>query len=100
MVTITLEVPDRLANRLAPFQDRLPEIIEVGLRQVEAGTRRELETDRSQLKLQVLAALQSTGIVTVPETSVRPQARVRRTPIKAGGKPASEIIIEDRRRKL
>ncbi len=93
-----LEVSDELAERLTAHQDRLPEIIELGLREVEAGTGPETEMERTQLKLQVLEALQSTGVVTLPEQPVGP--RSRHTPIQAGGKPASEIIIENRRRVL
>lgn len=100
MTTITLKVSDELAERLAAYQDRLPEIIESGLREVEAGTRQETEVEHVQLKLQVLEALQSTGIVTLPDKPAGLSTRIRHTPIQAGGKPASEIIIENRRRDL
>ncbi len=33
MRTITLDVPDELADQLAPLQDRLPEMLALGLRQ-------------------------------------------------------------------
>ena len=49
------------------------------------------------LKSQVLAALSSTGLVTLPKPATSPQARVRHTPIEVGGQPASEMIIEERR---
>jgi hypothetical protein len=32
MITIPLQLPDKLAQRVLPLQDRLPEIIELGLR--------------------------------------------------------------------
>jgi hypothetical protein len=96
MVTISLKVSDELAGRLAPYQDRLPEIIELGLDQVEVAANG--EANRDALKTRVLAALNSTGIVTAPEATVRPRPRIRRTPIEAGGPPASEIIIEERPR--
>ena len=35
MVTISLEISDELARRLTLLQDRLPEIIELGLRHLE-----------------------------------------------------------------
>ena len=34
MVELTLQLPDELAMRLKPMQDRLPEIIELGLREI------------------------------------------------------------------
>jgi len=34
MVELTLRLPDDLAMRLRPVQDRLPEIIELGLREI------------------------------------------------------------------
>jgi hypothetical protein len=96
MVTISLQVSDELAERLAPYRDRLPEIVELGLSQVESGAREGAETNRGALKAQVLAALRSTGIITAPDTA-HAGTRVRRTPVKAGGPPASELIIAERR---
>ena len=37
MVQLTIEVPDELANRLKPVQMRLPDILELGLRQYLFG---------------------------------------------------------------
>jgi predicted DNA-binding antitoxin AbrB/MazE fold protein len=48
------------------------------------------------IKPQVLAALNSTGLVTTPAPAIKSQPRVRLTPIEAGGQPASEIIIKER----
>ena len=97
MITIPLQLSDELARRVKPLQDRLPEIIELGLRQVESGTTIEASPERG--KERVLAALHSTGIVTLPDPRARRTGRVRHTPIKAGGQPASEIIIEERRKR-
>ena len=97
MVTISLKVSDELAERLAPYQDRLPEIVELGLSQVESGAQEGAEPKRNALRAQVLAALRSTGIITAPESATRAEVRVRRTPVKAGGPPASELIIAERR---
>ena len=36
MSPITLEVPDELAQRLRPFKERLPRILELGLRELNA----------------------------------------------------------------
>jgi hypothetical protein len=37
MTSMTIELPTELARRLAPIQDRLTEIIELGLLQLESG---------------------------------------------------------------
>ncbi|MBN1887020.1 MAG: hypothetical protein JW850_03485 [Thermoflexales bacterium] len=100
MVTIPLRVSEELAARLKPLQNRLPEIIELGLRQVKAEEETEPESDRLALKAQVLQALLSTGLVSVPHATTRSRTRVRHTPVQASGKPASEIIIEQRRGQL
>ena len=102
MITIPLKVSDELAGRLLPLQNRLPEIIELGLRQLEsqgdAGDKQHPKAEAIHLtpKERVLAALASTGIVTMPDPSARSQPRDRHTPIQAGGRPASELIIEAR----
>lgn len=95
MITIPLELPNDLARRVMPFQDRLTEIIELGLRQVEMSGKS--ESGPPETKQKVLEALASTGIVTLPIPIARRKARVRRTPIKAGGPPASQMIIAERR---
>jgi hypothetical protein len=92
MITIPVQLPNDLARRVLPLQDRLPEIIELGLRQMEAAAKG--ETDARQ---QVLDALDSTGIVTLPQAGAEPGSRPRHTPIVAGGRPASELIIAERR---
>ncbi len=74
MVTIPLKVSDELAQRLMPLQDRLPDIIERGLRDLEAETGAQSATAS---KAAVLEALQATGIVTVPD----PKALLQTTPI-------------------
>jgi hypothetical protein len=96
MITIPIKISDELAGRLLPFQDRLPEIIELGLYQIEAQANARTETDPIVSKARVLAALNSTGIVTLPAIVARLQSRIRHTPIQAGGQPASEIIIKAR----
>lgn len=35
---ITIEVPEKLGRRLRPYQDRLPELLELGLREVQPST--------------------------------------------------------------
>jgi hypothetical protein len=95
MITIPLELPNDLARRVMPFQDRLAEIIELGLRQIEMSVKP--EASYPQTEQEVLDALASTGIVTLPTPGARCKAGARRTPIRAGGPPASQVIIAERR---
>ena len=95
MITIPVQLSNELARRVIPLQDRLPEIIELGLRQIEMD-----ETPEVSYKQQVLDAMASTGIVTLPRPTAHRKPRARRTPIKAGGPPASELIIAERRGEL
>jgi hypothetical protein len=92
MDTISLQVSEDLAGRLLPLKDRLPEIIELGLRYWSEQTQL---TPRQQAE----KLWEATGLLVAREPSVTydtASARKRRTPIQAGGKPASEIIIEQR----
>ncbi len=96
MVTISLQLSNELARRVLPIQHRLPEIIELGLHQMA------MEEDTNEIllstKQEILEALASTGIVTLPTLAASGRlSRHRRTPIRAGGPPASEMIIADRR---
>ena len=96
MVTIPLRLSNDLARRVLPLQDRLPEIIELGLHQM--ALKKNADEDLPLVKQQALEALASTGIVTLPIlASTGRKSRRRRTPIEAGGPPASEMIIAERR---
>ncbi len=92
MDTISLQVSGELADRLLPLKDRLAEIIELGLHywpeQIPLTPRQQAE-----------ALWETTGLLVVRDPSATystAPAPVRRTPIQAGGKPASEIIMEQR----
>lgn len=92
MVTISVHLSNELAERVFPLQERLPEIIELGLRQ--------LVDDRATpaapfLMSQAVEALTSTGIVTLP--AARRSRAEQRHPVIAGGPPASEMILAERR---
>lgn len=93
MVTIPVELPDELAAKVLPWRDRLPEMIELGLRQLGIVSTSLPDAGRSD-KQKILAALESTGLVTLPKAAAR---RTRRLPIYVGGPPASEMIIAERR---
>jgi len=97
MVTIPLSVSDELAQRLHPHEDRLAEILELGLRHYEGKVSDETEAKNLLLKAQMWSALAATGRVRLPTPMRDPSARVRYPPIKAGGPPASEMIIAERK---
>jgi hypothetical protein len=91
MITIPLQLPDQLAKKVLPLQDRLPEIIELGLRywikQAPVTPR-----ERVELLWESAGLLEHASLNDEDTTDIRS----RRTPILAGGKPASAIIIEQR----
>jgi hypothetical protein len=104
METIQIEVSSELARRLRPYQRELPRILEWGLhrveRETEAETRAESTPEAMELQKRVVAALRRAGAVGPdPEEVARYLAQCENqlwTPIQAGGKPASEMIIEER----
>jgi hypothetical protein len=95
MVTISVRVSEELAERLAPVQDHLEQIIELGLQHWQGLPETDL-TPRPHIE----KLLRATGLI-VPlnpaiaclYTSVSHQ---RQPAVHAGGKPASQIIIEQR----
>jgi len=94
MVTIPLQVPEDLAVQLMPLQSRLPDIIKLGLQHWH-----EVEPEPLTPRQQIEKLWAQAGLVVSldPDIADRyPPYRERRTPIQAGGQPASEIIIEQR----
>lgn len=89
-----MQVPSELAQRLRPYYNQLPQILEWGLRHLER------EKTETELQKQVVVALRQAGAAGPgPETIAQylaEQETSHWTPIQAGGKPASEIIIEER----
>ena len=92
MITIPLQLPEDLAKEILPLQDRLPEIIALGLRQ---WRKRPALTPRQKLERLWDAA----GLVTPIDAEIpglEAATQQRHPVVRAGGKPASEIIIEER----
>lgn len=104
METIQIQVSSELAQRLLPYRSALPRILEWGLRHVErkteAKTRAEPPPEAMLLQKRVVAALHQAGAVGPNPEEVAQYLTEREnrrwTPIQAGGKPASEMIIEER----
>lgn len=96
MVTISLKVSDQLAQRLTSLQDHLPEIIELGLRHWQKqGVGQSTLTPRQRVE-RLWAA---TGLIVPLDPTIACRyllSRTRQPAVHAGGKPASQIIIEQR----
>jgi hypothetical protein len=92
MITIPLQLSEELAAQVRPLQDRLPEIIELGLRQ----WRKQPQLTPRQRVEQIWEAQGLIEPAVPSDARGRETRRTRRAPIAAGGQPASEIIIEQR----
>jgi hypothetical protein len=93
MREITIEIPETLAERLSPYREQLPRILELGLADLETASPR--PDDWRERTIRVLMA---TGLVQPLNLSryLNSRNRPRSTPLKIPGKPLSEIIIEQR----
>jgi len=88
MNTIQLEIPDDLAKELIPYQDQLLDLLQLGLQQ------RLAEEYTEHIGLEKM--LRSSGKVTSPKPYSGVKPYQYRTPLPTRGKPASELIIEQR----
>jgi hypothetical protein len=100
METIEIELPTELVQRLRPYQDNLAHLLELGLRYLEEKDAVETESEADRQR-RLMAALRKAGAIgpdpsTIADYLAQPKNR-NRQPIKASGRPASEIIIEQRR---
>ena len=91
MVTIPVQLSNELASRVLPLQERLPEIIELGLRQLTGGS---AAVDSLPGRDQLIETLFATGIITLPTPRRRHQSS--RHPVLAGGLSASDMILAER----
>ena len=92
MHTIQLDIPDELAERLAPYADKLLVLLELGLQAWTAHAMQEQLT----LREGILRILAISGKVAIPQPYTGPAPYVRHTPIPITGKSVSELIIEHR----
>lgn len=108
METIQIQVSSELARRLHPYQSELPHILEWGLHHVERETetksKEKSAVEAKALQKQIIAALHRAGAVgPTPEGVEQYLAGCENQqwdPIQAGGKPASEMIVEERNSRL
>jgi hypothetical protein len=103
METIQIRVPTSLARELLPYQNELPRVLEMGLRQFrkrKAAQVNEIGNEDRVALEQTVSALQQAGAIgptpeTVSQYVMSSENRAWK-PIAAPGKPASQIIIEER----
>ena len=92
MYTIQLELEDELAEKLAPYRDKLLALLELGLQEW-------LERERQEslaLGERLLLVLAASGKVEMPRPYTAEKPYVRHTPVPITGKPVSELIVEQR----
>ncbi len=92
MHTIHLDIPDELAEKLAPYCDHLSALLELGL---QAWLERE-QQERLALQERVLQVIAASGKVAMPQPPTGQEPYVRHTPVPITGKSVSELIIEQR----
>lgn len=74
MVSVTLNISEELATRLVPLEDKLPRILELGLRELNATA--QLGFDGAAEVLEFLASLPSPEEIVALHPSEALQARV------------------------
>jgi len=92
MHTIQLELEERLAAKLVPYRDKLPEMLELGLEAVQKREARERQEERRR----VLAVLGAAAQINLPEPPNGDAPYTRLSPIEITGQPVSEIVIAER----
>lgn len=92
MYTIEVQIPDKLGEKLAPYRDHLPELLELGLHTWLEREQRKRNAGQADI-LEILAASDK---VSLPEPYTNETPYERRTPVPITGKPASRIVIEQR----
>jgi hypothetical protein len=101
METICIQVSPELAERLRPYQSDLPDILDRALRQIELGKQTEPTSGGMALQQQVSAVLHQAGARGSNPEEIRQYLTSRENqqwvPIRANGKPASELIVEERK---
>jgi hypothetical protein len=75
MDSLTVELPDELARRLEPVADRLPQILELGLRELNAAGQAGFGGAADVLEF--LASLPDAGAILALRPSAALQARVQ-----------------------
>ena len=105
MSTITLEIPDTLTVKLAPYQNQLLELLELGLsmwpKYRDNGPVGNDPTPADDFVAQkpqtnVYQVLASSSKVTPPKPYRASKPYLRQTPVPITGKPVSQLVMEER----
>ena len=94
-IEIRVEVPEEMARRLDRPRMEIIRILELGLQQYEAA--------KKPPRARVIEALRGTGLITQLGSDIlqrygTDETHQRQPPLQAEGKPASQLIIEERDR--
>jgi hypothetical protein len=102
METVEIQVTKELAQQLRFYKNELPRLLELGLRflKTERMTQPLIESTSLSLQEQTISVLRRAGATGPDAKSIvqylaKPEMKTRQ-PIRAGGKPASDMIIEER----
>ncbi len=103
MEIIQIRVPSSLAREVLPYQSELPRVLEMGLRQLKKRKTAQVDEagdkDRNALE-QTISALQQAGAIGPTPEAVSQYVATSENrswnPISAPGKPASQIILDER----
>ncbi len=102
MTTVTLELPEQLAAEVKKHEAEMPQVIEWGLERLQTtqtvppNSRDAQRTHALTERERTIQILVASGLVTPPTYDPEVMQRHNHPPIEIGGKPLSEIIIEDR----
>ena len=96
MVEVTIPIPEELATELEQLRDRLPEILELGLRQLDIREQPVSVKDLRRILAQQGLLAESEQIRT--DHHAVDAAAERLSPLHIEGRPVSELIVEERNR--
>ena len=92
MSTIQVEISDTLAQKLGPYHNKLPQLLELGLQMWTKHEQEEAKNNKEYLH-QLLA---SSGKVRVPKPYPVGESFSRQTPVPIMGESVSQLVIEQR----
>ncbi|OQY20047.1 MAG: hypothetical protein B6I34_08935 [Anaerolineaceae bacterium 4572_32.1] len=92
MNVVQLELSGELAQILSPYHDKLPALLELGLRE---WLKREPQESLA-LRERILQVLVASSQVEAPKPYIGERPYVRHTPVPITGKAVSELVVEQR----